>query len=88
MPVSDLNEESSEMSAKPAYPGRVALLSHLKRSFDRNDREIFVEREDERGKKLVWYMYDTTGQLSRYEFKGFGAGGRHVDGPICLFNTS
>jgi hypothetical protein len=67
---------------------RPAFLGHLKRSFDKNDREIFVEREDENGKPIVWYMYDTTGQLSRYEFKGFGAHGRHVDGPICLFNTS
>lgn len=67
---------------------RPALLGHLKRSFDKNDREIFVEREDENGRPIVWYMYDTTGQLRRCEFKGFGTTGRHVDGPICLFNTS
>lgn len=88
MPASDQNEESSEAPAKRAYPVRAALLSHLKRSFDNNDREIFVEREDENGKPIVWYLYDTTGQLSRYENKGFGPSGRHVDGPICLFNTS
>lgn len=69
-------------------PERPALLGHLKRSFDKNDREIFVEKEDENGKPIVWYYYDTTGQLSRYENKGWGPSGRHVDGPICLFNTS
>lgn len=67
---------------------RPALLGHLKRSFDKNDREIFVEKEDENGKPIVWYMYDTTGQLSRCERKGVGVIGRHLDGPICLFNTS
>lgn len=67
---------------------RPALLGHLKRSLDKNDREIFVEQEDERGKPIVWYYYDTTGRLVRYNHKGFGAIGRTVDGPICLFDTS
>ena len=80
-----LTNSSQPYAASAASP---ALLSHLKRSWDKNYREIFVEHEDENGKPIVWYMYDTTGQLIRYEFKGVGATGRHVDGPICLFNTS
>lgn len=89
----DVNPDEGVMpdapdSQAPARAERPALLGHLKRSLDKNYREIFVEREDENGKPIVWYMYDTTGQLSRYEYKGFGATGRHVDGPICLFNTS
>jgi len=88
MSVSDPNRELYEVPAISAHPKRTALLSHLKRSFDKNECEIFVEKEDERGKPIVWYRYNTTGQLSRYQFRGFGSLGRHVDGPICLFNTS
>lgn len=84
----DVVPDAFVSQASHSCPERPALLGHLKRSFDKNDREIFVEKEDENGKPLVWYMYDTTGQLTRYEFKGFGSTGRHVDGPICLFNTS
>ncbi|MBK8464590.1 MAG: hypothetical protein IPL32_02055 [Chloracidobacterium sp.] len=88
MPVGDANEESPEVPTKPGHHERRADLSGLKRTFDRDDREIFVEKEDENGKPMVWYMYGTSGNLSRWEFGVFGTGGRHVDGPTCLFNTS
>lgn len=75
---------------------RSILDAHgFRRSYDKNDREIFIEREDEvNGTPYVWYRFDQKRKnspeerLVRVEFSGFGTTGMNVDGPICVFNSS
>ena len=57
-------------------------LAHLKRSWDKNDREIFVETEDERGRPTVWYMPNSKGKFTRYTRSAYGQIGQIVDGPM------
>ncbi len=63
-------------------------MSSLKRSFDNNGREIFIEKENSHGKPVIFYRYGSQNRLSRFERDGIGSSGRPVDGPISLFNTS
>jgi AAA domain len=42
----------------------------LKRATDGYDREIFIEKEDERGQPLVWYRFDKHGNKFRHERRG------------------
>lgn len=75
-------------------PRSILLALGFRQDYDKNDREIFVEREDPTGTRYVWYRFDQKRKghpeerLLRIEFKGFGTTGMPVDGPICLFNTS
>ncbi len=49
----------------------------LERDVDPNGREIFVEKRDSNGRRLVWYLAETnnrqpTGRYTRYEHRGLG----------------
>lgn len=61
-------------------------FAHLKRSLDKNGREILVEEEDERGQAVVFYRFENPRQLSRFRRDSFGISGKHVDGPVCFLN--
>ena len=58
-------------------------MSFLKRSLDRNDREIFVESEDDRGNPIVWYHRNPQGKLFRLRRTTTGSISELVDGPRC-----
>ncbi len=62
-------------------------LAHLKHSWDKNDREIFVETQDERGRPTVWYMPNSKGNFTRYKRSAYGQIGQTVDGPMTPMNT-
>ncbi len=57
----------------------------LERDFDNNDREIWVEKRDSHGRRLVWYLAQTdrhgpNGKYTRYEYRGLGGNiGETVD---------
>lgn len=81
--VAPANTGGSDISA-----GRRADLTGLRRSLDNNGREIFIEKEHDHGKPVVWYRYDAKGKLHRWERKGYACLGDRVDGPICLLNRN
>lgn len=62
-------------------------LAHLKRSWDKNDREIFVDTEDERGRPTIWYMRNSKGKFTRYTRSAYGQIGQTVDGPMSPLNS-
>ncbi|MGD9562931.1 MAG: AAA family ATPase [Pyrinomonadaceae bacterium] len=64
----------------------LGALGYPRRS-DRNGREIFVEREDETGKPVVWYMFDSRDNLSHCQNSGFGPTMRLVAGPLSWFSS-
>ena len=47
-------------------------VAHLKRSIDREGREIFIEQENERGRPVLWYGYNKAGRFSVFKRDGFG----------------
>ncbi len=57
----------------------------LERDFDNNDREIWVEKRDSHGRRLVWYLAQTyrhgpNGKYTRYEYRGLAGNiGETVD---------
>lgn len=63
---------------------RIASLD-LKHSLDPNGREIYVEKEDARGKLLVWYLPIKDDKFTHKERDTFGPNNTTVDGPVCLF---
>jgi len=75
-------------------PKDILLALGMRRTFDKNAREIFVEREDAKGHQFVWYRFHAKDKhspsdlLSRFESRSNGINATRVDGPICLFNTS
>ncbi len=60
-------DESNNSHLKPPA---IAGGSDLKRSLDAYGREIFIEKEDERGKPTVWYKFDSKGRKQRMIKKG------------------
>ena len=72
----------------------ILLALGMRQTYDKNEREIFVETEDDRRNPKVWYRFHAKNKhspmnlLTRLESKGGGNIGTRVDGPICLFNTS
>ncbi len=68
-PGYDLYPEAHDREA----PAAEAPL--LERDFDNNDREIWVEKRDSNGRRLVWYLAQTyrgkpNGKYTRYEYRG------------------
>lgn len=94
----DEDEDENEDEELEISAGSVAVvpaeleirdpMSFLKRSLDRNDREIFVESEDDRGNPIVWYHRNPQGKLFRLRRTTTGSISEPVDGPITPLNTS
>ncbi|MGE3466662.1 MAG: AAA family ATPase, partial [Pyrinomonadaceae bacterium] len=63
------------------------LALGFRQTYDKNDREIFVEREDDPGRPLVWYRFQRKNQrsdeeiLKRVEYSFPGTSQTSVDGP-------
>lgn len=45
-----------------AFSAPESQIPGTRRSFDGYGREIFIEKEDERGKPIVWYDFDSSGR--------------------------
>jgi KaiC/GvpD/RAD55 family RecA-like ATPase len=59
-------------------PALVDINVPLKRKLNEYDKVIFVESEDERGKRRVWYDFDSKGGLQRWTRNSLGISGEHV----------
>lgn len=63
-------------------------LSELMHTKDRLDREIFVERLDQKGRPEVWYRFDNKGRLHHVKRDCNSTSGTKVDGPVCWLQWS
>ncbi len=81
-------EENKVTHADEAETSVFDPLAHLKRTWDKNDREIFVETEDECGRPTVWYLPNSNGKFTRFKRSGYGSIGQIVEGPMTPLNAS
>ncbi|MFN0277766.1 MAG: hypothetical protein ACKVRN_04095 [Pyrinomonadaceae bacterium] len=56
----------------PGVRAQKASVSSLKRALNDYGHEIFVEQEDERGKPMIWYTFDSKGRKQKHIRDGNG----------------
>ena len=57
-------------------------VTDLRRGVDGNGREIFIEKEYEHdGKPIIWYQYDSKGNLYRKERDSLGIDIKRLESP-------
>jgi hypothetical protein len=97
-PGSDDDDDDTAMWAENTGPGRngdtsfasreSSVMDGLAHTLDKNGREIFVERKNDSGRPLVWYLPLKGGKFTRFEWiPGVGNIGTAVDGPVCMFDS-
>ena len=75
-------EDGSESAGNEGSPEACTHpLAHLKRALNVYSKEIFIEKEDDRGKPVIWYTIPKEGLLKRWEKDGSYVSGEYVDWP-------
>ena len=87
-----IDDETPAEPPELKTPREILLALGMRQTFDENDREIFIEKEN--GPiRHVWYRFDARDRyspldlLSRHQSNGVGSAAIRVDGPISLFNS-
>jgi hypothetical protein len=60
-------EHMEKTGEDPISVGSFPILERLKRTHDSYGRQIFLEKKHDDGRHHVWYMFEGSGRLRRYE---------------------
>ena len=82
------NTGSIDDNGRTGESPELSPFAGLKHSLDPNGREIYIEREDARGKPVVWYICRKDGRFTHtIAVPNGGNHGLTVDGPVCRLGS-